>query len=135
MIYVQAYLTTMIVFFAIDYVWLGHIATNFYKDRLGHLMADQVNYPVAAGFYLIYIIGVVIFAVMPALKAEQWSHALAYGALFGFFAYATYDMTNMATLKDWPLSVTFVDVSWGTFLTGSAALAGYFLTRLLQNHF
>lgn len=127
-----AYLCTAGVFLAIDFLWLGFVAKNFYANQLDHLMADQVSFAVAGGFYLVYAIGIVIFAVAPALENGQWTHALLYGALFGFFAYATYDFTNQATLKDWPVIVTIVDVSWGTFITGISATAGFFLTRLIS---
>lgn len=83
----------------------------------------------AIGFYLIFVVGVVIFAVLPALQAGSWKTALLYGALFGFFTYATYDMTNLATLKGWSFPVTVVDIAWGAFLTGISALAGYLATR------
>lgn len=127
--YLVAYLATAIVFFAIDFVWLGTVATKFYRDGIGHLMADDVNFAAAGGFYLIYVSGIVFFAVAPALAGGGWKVALLYGALFGFFCYATYDFTNLATLRDWPLYVSLVDLAWGTFLTGTAAIGGYALTR------
>ncbi|MEL6226319.1 MAG: DUF2177 family protein [Pseudomonadota bacterium] len=130
--YITAYLSTAIVFLAIDAVWLGIVATRFYRDALEHLISPNVNFAAAAGFYLVYCIGIVIFAVIPALKLGDWSHAALYGALFGFFCYATYDMTNLATLRDWPVIIVIVDVAWGTFLTGTAAVAGYFITRALS---
>lgn len=131
MTYLVAYLATAVVFLAIDAVWLGSVATSMYKNALGHLMADKVNFAAAGGFYLIYCIGIVIFAVAPALKSESWSDAALYGALFGFFCYATYDMTNLATLRDWPLKMSLIDMAWGTVLTGTSALAGYSITRAL----
>ncbi|MEO0729066.1 MAG: DUF2177 family protein [Pseudomonadota bacterium] len=131
MTYLIAYVTTAAAFLAVDAIWLGVIATSFYKSELGHLMADDVNFVAAGGFYLIYCIGIVIFAVAPALTAGQWTTAALYGALFGFFCYATYDMTNLATLRDWPLRMSLVDMAWGTVLTGFAATVGYFATRSL----
>lgn len=130
--YITAYLTTAIVFFAIDYVWLSQIATRFYFDRLGHILLDKPNMAAAGGFYVIYVVGLVIFAVAPALKAETVLTALVLGALFGFFTYATYDMTNYATLKGWPFIVVVVDVAWGTVLGATAAMAGYLLTRMIS---
>ncbi|WP_026379156.1 DUF2177 family protein [Afifella pfennigii] len=124
-----AYLMTAIVFFGIDYVWLSQMGGTFYKDRLGELMAERPNFAVAGLFYLVYVGGLVYFAVWPALVSGSWTTALVAGALLGFVAYGTYDMTNLATLKNWPVSVTIVDVVWGTCLTGFSALAGYFLTR------
>ena len=129
MSYVIAYLATAVVFFGIDYVWLTRVAGSFYRDHVGALMADEVNYAVAGAFYAVYVVGIVIFAVNPALKSGSWQDALIYGLLFGFFAYATYDFTNLATLRDWPVIVTIVDVTWGTFITGVSAWAGYLIAR------
>ncbi len=127
--YLAAYVATAVVFLFIDYLWLGHIAKNFYFSRLGDLLADKPNLGVAAVFYAVYVIGVVIFAVGPALQSGTWKTALIYGALFGFFCYATYDMTNLATLKNWPVTVAVVDTIWGTVLTGFSALIGYLIVR------
>lgn len=122
--YLVAYVATAIVFFAIDFVWLSQVATKFYSERLGHLLMDKPNLGAAAAFYLIYIAGIVLFAVTPGLKSNSVLVAGAYGALFGFFAYATYDMTNFATLKNWPIEVVVVDIAWGMVLTGTAAALG-----------
>lgn len=126
-----AFLGSAIVFLALDYLWLGHLAGGFYRERLGNLMADQVNFTVAAAFYTVYVVGIVIFAVAPALRSGQWWDAAVYGLLFGFFAYATYDFTNLATLRDWPLDVTLVDVAWGACLTGVSATCGFLVARAL----
>lgn len=131
--YVLAYLATAIVFFALDYVWLAYVARSFYQKHIGPLLLESPNMAAAAGFYAVYIVGIVIFAVSPALKSASASHALIYGALFGFFAYATYDMTNIATLKGWSWTVVIIDTAWGTFLTGIAALLGYLATSALTN--
>lgn len=131
--YVLAYLTTGVLFFMLDFVWLGSVAKSFYRGQIGELLLPQFNIPVAIGFYLVYIIGIIVFAVAPALAADSWKHALLYGALFGFFAYVTYDMTNLATLKHWTPAVVFVDVLWGTILTASSAVGGYFLTQLFRS--
>lgn len=131
MSYAIAFLGSAIVFLALDYLWLGHLAGGFYRARLGSLMADQVNFAVAAAFYTVYVVGIVIFAVAPALRSGQWWDAAVYGLLFGFFAYATYDFTNLATLRDWPLDVTLVDVAWGACLTGVSATCGFFAARAL----
>lgn len=128
---VIAYVTTALVFLAVDAVWLSQVATRFYTDRIGHLMLDRPNLAAAGVFYAVYVVGVVIFAVSPALKGGGVGTALVYGALFGFFTYATYDMTNYATLRDWPVAVVIVDVAWGSFLTALAAVAGTVLTRLI----
>jgi uncharacterized membrane protein len=131
MTHVVAYLTTAVVFLAVDAVWLGVVARDFYAARLGDLMKSQPDLGIAAGFYAVYVVGVVIFAVAPALAADAWRIALVKGALFGFFAYATYDLTNLATLEGWPVTVSVVDVVWGTGLTAGSALVGYALTKRL----
>ena len=116
------YLLTLAVFFAIDMVWLGVIAVDFYDERIGHLMGP-VNWPAALLFYLVYIGGIVFFAVRPALAGtgSQIKTALLQGAVLGFVAYATYDLTNLATLRDWPLDMVVIDLVWGTVLTGAVA--------------
>ena len=131
MTYLVAYLTTAVVFLAVDAVWLGVVARNFYAERLGGLMKAEPDLAIAAGFYAVYVVGIVIFAVAPALAQDAWRTALIKGALFGFFAYATYDLTNLATLEGWPVSVSVVDVVWGTALTGASALSGFVLTKRL----
>lgn len=127
--YFTSYIATLIVFLAIDYVWLSKIALNFYSQKLGSMLLDKPNLMAAVAFYAVYVLGIIIFAVTPALKAGSAQHALIYGALFGFFAYATYDMTNYATLKNWPLMLSLVDIVWGTILTGTSAFAGFLITR------
>lgn len=118
---IVTYLVTAGIFLSIDAIWLSKVAVNFYKNELGDRMADPVNLGVALAFYLVYAAGVVYFAVKPGLDAGSASLALMNGAILGFLAYATYDLTNYATLKDWPLKMTLVDMAWGTVLTGSVA--------------
>jgi uncharacterized membrane protein len=130
-----AYIATVIVFFAIDFVWLGFVAKDLYQNQIGFLLKDQFNMPVAAGFYFMYVIGIVYFAVNPALQVGDWKLALLNGALFGFFAYATYDLTNLATLKDWPVKVVLVDIAWGAFITGVSATGGCFISQLIFKNF
>lgn len=129
--YVLAYVGSGLVFFALDYLWLRYMGQSFYRERLGDLLAAEFNLTVAGLFYAAYLVGVVIFAIQPAVAAGSWTTALLYGALFGFFAYGTYDMTNLATLRNWPLSVALVDIAWGTVLTGTAAAAGYEISARL----
>ncbi|WP_319383476.1 DUF2177 family protein [Roseibium sp.] len=129
--HIIAYFATALVFLAVDYVWLSQIATRFYFDRIGHLLMDKPNMGAAGAFYIIYVVGIVIFAVAPALKSESLAIAIVYGAMFGFFTYATYDVTNYATLRDWPVIVTVVDVAWGTVLSAFSAGMGYVLTRMV----
>jgi uncharacterized membrane protein len=119
------YAITLLVFFAIDLVWLGVVAKSFYRQHIGHLMSPDVNWGAAALFYLVYIAGIVFFAIKPAFEAGTATRALAYGAAFGFIAYATYDLTNQATMKDWPALVTVVDLAWGTVLTATVAFLSY----------
>ena len=128
--FVYLYLLTIPVFFVIDMVWLGFVARGFYQEQIGHLMGP-INWPAAVTFYLIYIVGIIIFAVAPALDAQSLSKAIMLGALFGFFTYATYDFTNLATLKDWPLTLVLVDVAWGAVLSGSVATVSYLIGRAL----
>jgi uncharacterized membrane protein len=130
--YLVLYVTTAVVLVVVDGVWLGVIANEFFRARLSHLMALEVNLWVAAVFYLIYPIGVLVFASTPARANGSWSTVFLYGALFGFFAYATYDLTNLATLRDWPLSVVVLDVTLGTLVTGVSAAAGVVVERLVS---
>jgi len=107
----KLYLLTIPLFFAIDMLWLGFIAKNFYQTRLQHLLSPEVNWPAAFSFYFIYIAGILFFAVRPGLEAASLGKACLYGALFGFFTYATYDLTNLATLREWPMAVVVVDIA------------------------
>jgi uncharacterized membrane protein len=122
------YLITVPIFFAIDLVWLGLVAKDFYQKHLGTLLSPQVNWTAAILFYLLFIAGIVFFAVKPALEEQSALRALLNGALFGLMAYATYDLTNQATVKDWPVIVTIVDLVWGTLLCGTVAWASYNLS-------
>lgn len=124
-----AYLTVAAVFLAIDFIWLSRIAKQFYFSRLGELLLEKPNLGAAVAFYATYVIGIVIFAVAPALKSGSIMTAAIYGALFGFFTYATYDMTNYATLKNWPVSIVIVDIIWGTILACVSAVIGYLVSR------
>jgi uncharacterized membrane protein len=124
-----AYVATLVVFAAIDFVWLGFIAKDLYRNGIGHLMADAPNWTAAVLFYLIFIGGLVYFAVTPALAADAWQKATIQAALFGFFCYATYDLTNLATLKGWPVSIVIADMIWGAFVSAAGATAGFFITR------
>ncbi len=126
-----AYAATAIVFCGLDFIWLGFVAKGYYQTQIGTLLLEKPNLPVAALFYALYIVGVLIFAVLPALDAGHWGKALLYGALFGFFAYATYDLTNLATLKGWSLRIALLDLAWGTVVTGVSAAAGYVVTRIV----
>ncbi len=129
----KLYLLTVPIFFAIDLLWLGVIARNFYQNNLAHLLSPMVNWPAAICFYMIYITGILIFAVKPGLEAGSFGRAIWLGALFGFFTYATYDLTNLATLRDWPLKVVVVDIVWGTLLCALVASGSYQVGRWLNS--
>lgn len=122
------YVLTTIVFFAIDLLWLGVLGKNIYQKYLGHLLGD-VNWPAAIIFYLLFIIGIFVFAILPGLEKVSLTYAIIYGALFGFFNYMTYEMTNLATLRDWPLPIVFIDILWGMVLTSSVAAVGFLIAR------
>lgn len=111
------YLIVLVVFFAVDLVWLGVIARDLYAKLLGHLMAKSVNWPAAMIFYLIFILGLVIFVIQPTLADGHLIKGLGMAALFGLVTYATYDLTNLATLRDWPILITVIDLAWGTTLS------------------
>jgi uncharacterized membrane protein len=129
--FVPLYLLTLGVFFLIDMVWLGLAAKTFYRRHLGALMAPRVVWPAAILFYLLFIAGLIVFAVRPALAAGSPIRALALGALLGLVSYATYDLTNLATLKGWPVVVTLVDLVWGTALGGAVSWLSALLGRSL----
>jgi len=130
--YLKLYLATLIAFFAIDMVWLGLVARTFYRKYLGFLMAPNPNWLAAILFYLLFVVGVLVLAVLPGLEAGSLKTTLLRGALFGLVAYATYDLTNLATVKDWPLIVTVVDLIWGTVLSTAVSCAGYFAGKWLS---
>jgi len=123
------YGATGAVFWPLDLLWLGIVAKDLYRSRLGDMLLPQPNLAAAAAFYLIYVVGIVVFAGRPALASDSWLTALGLGMLFGFLAYATYDLTNLATLKDWPLALSLVDMAWGAVLTGTAAALGFLIAR------
>lgn len=125
------YAACVVAFFAIDFVWLSTMTSRFYQPRLGHLLAEQPRLGVAAGFYLLYVIGVVALAVIPGLKEGAPLEAIWRGALFGLLAYATYDLTNLATLRGWPVDLTLIDLVWGTVLTGSVSAVGYYAGKII----
>jgi uncharacterized membrane protein len=120
-----AYAAAALTLCLLDGLWLGVVARGLYRSQLGHLMLDSPRWGAAAAFYAFYLVGVVLFGVWPGLRAGSWLQAALWGGLFGFFAYMTYDMTNLATLKGWPSGLAAIDVAWGTVLTALAASAGY----------
>ena len=129
--FLKLYAIALPVFFAIDMIWLGLVAKNFYKEQIGTLMKPDVNWVAALIFYLIFIGGMVLFVIEPAVQKCSWAQALRMGAIFGFVCYATYDLTNLAVAKDWPVLVTIVDLIWGAVLAGSVSLITFFIASKL----
>jgi uncharacterized membrane protein len=125
--FTKLYFIALPVFFVIDIVWLGFVAKRFYRAQIGGLMKSDVNWVAAIIFYLIFIAGLVVFVITPAMEKKSWIHALAFGGLFGLVCYATYDLTNLAVAKDWPLLVTIVDLIWGSVLAASVSTITYFI--------
>jgi uncharacterized membrane protein len=115
------------VFFAIDMLWLGFIAKDFYAKQIGGIMKPDINWTAAIIFYLIFIAGLVVFVITPAVIKNSWTHAVLMGALFGFVCYATYDLTNLAVAKDWPLLVTIIDLIWGAVLAASVSVITFLI--------
>jgi uncharacterized membrane protein len=135
MIYVAAYVAALLAFFLADMVWLGTMVSRLYRPVLGDLLLSGVNMPPAIIFYLLYPVGLVIFAIAPALRSGNAATALFLGALFGFFTYGTYDLTNQATLRNWSTMLTLADMAWGTFLGGITAFwATWIVTKLLPQN-
>lgn len=128
MISVWIYLITFTVFIIIDLVWLGIVADGLYQKYLGHLLKKNVNWPAAIIFYGLFIFGLVVFVIMPAYHHQDLLQAFLRGGLFGLLMYATYDLTNLATLKDWPVPITLIDLTWGTFLGSVTSGIAVFLS-------
>lgn len=129
--FLPAYLTIIVVMFVLDIIWLSMIAQPLYQQGIGHLMADEPNFLFAGMFYLVYAAGLIWFALMPNRHHRGLKNTFATAAAFGFFVYASYDLTNLALLKDWSLSLSVIDVTWGTLLSGvSAAFGKWVFNRL-----
>ena len=125
--FLKLYFLTLPVFFGVDMIWLGVISKNFYSKQIGFLMKSNINWQAAIIFYLLFIAGLVVFVISPALDKKMWLSALLMGAFFGLVTYATYDLTNLATIKNWPLLVTIVDLIWGMVLSASVSVISYFI--------
>ncbi len=123
--FIKIYLIALPIFFAIDFFWLAFVAKNFYAKQIGLLMKANINWPAAIIFYLLFLVGLVLFVISPALEKKFLLMAIIMGGLFGFFTYATYDLTNLATLKNWPLAVSLVDMLWGVILSASVSTITY----------
>ncbi|MBS3765962.1 DUF2177 family protein [Candidatus Bipolaricaulota bacterium] len=122
---IYLYLICLGAFLVVDFTWLGVVARNFYREELGELMADSTNWMAAFSFYLLFVVGIVLFVVNPAIQKESLGWSIGIGFLFGLIAYATYDLTNLATLANWSLKVTLVDLVWGGVLSATVSLVGY----------
>jgi uncharacterized membrane protein len=130
--YLKLYLVTTIAFFAIDMVWLGLVARTFYRKYLGFLMAPSPNWLAAIIFYLLFIVGILVFVVLPGLEDNSFKTTLLRAALFGLITYATYDLTNLATVKDWPVLITVVDMAWGTVLSVAVSSISFWVGKWLS---
>lgn len=129
---ISTYFIALVSFFAIDMVWLGVISKNYFKQKLGFILSPDPNWVAAIIFYLVYIAGIIFFAVNPSIKAADWQVALLNGALLGAMCYATYDLTNMATIAKWPIEIVIIDIIWGMVLTGSVSVITYFVTSKIS---
>ncbi len=132
MYHAVAYFSILLPFGLLDAIWLSLMGPRLYRPTLGDILLPGLNVAPAIAFYLIYPIGILIFALLPALKAGSVSHALIFGALFGALAYATYDLTNHATLRNWTVQLTLMDLAWGPFATAMAAAAAFYLSRTID---
>jgi len=127
--FIKLFIIALPVFFVIDMAWLVLVAKKFYQEQIGFLMKPDINWFAAIFFYVLFIAGLVIFVISPAVEKHSWVHAILFGALFGLISYANYDLTNLATMKDWPLLVTIVDLIWGTVLASSISLITYLIAN------
>ena len=128
---IATYLIAAALFVAIDMAYLGTIGAKLFKETLGDVMAPSINVAPGGAFYLLFPIGILFFAIWPALATDRWTTALLNGALFGFFAYATYDLTNFATIRNWTTTISVVDMIWGTVLTGATSALTFAIQRAI----
>ncbi len=127
--YIKLYFSSLAAFLIIDLIWLGVVARGLYRKYLGYLLSPSPNWTAAIVFYLLFVFGLLVFAIVPGLQAGSLGRALVLGALFGLLTYATYDLTNLATVKDWPIAITIIDLIWGTALATSVTLIGFLAGR------
>ena len=132
MTYVVAYIATAVVFLGLDAIWLSKVALGMYRQELGGVLLDKPNLPIAGAFYLLYVAGIVILAIVPALADGGWLKALLMGAVLGLVAYGTYDITNLSTLKGYTVRIALTDLAWGTALTAVSATIGYLVVKALN---
>ncbi|MEI6890393.1 MAG: DUF2177 family protein [Bacteroidota bacterium] len=129
--YLKLYFATLAVFFAVDMVWLVLIARSFYKKHLGYIMSPTINWIPAIIFYILFVVGLLVFVVIPGVKENSLQSTFLRAVLFGLITYATYDLTNLATINQWPLAVTLVDLVWGMVLSSIVSVAGFYLAKWL----
>ena len=129
---IKTYLIATCVFFGLDMLWLGVIAKNVYREQMGYLLRETINWPAAITFYLLFIGGVLYFSVFPALRQGSLQVALLNGVLFGFFTYMTYELTSLAIIRDWPLPIVFIDTIWGMVLSGTVAVVTYLIVQKIS---
>ena len=125
--YLAVYFSFLVSFVIIDFIWLLGIAKNLYRDEMGALMATEPKLLAGLGFYLLYALGASIFVIIPAISKQSWIYAAQYGVLFGFFCYMTYDLTNLAVIRDFPMRLAFVDIAWGSAVTALSATIAYWV--------
>lgn len=130
--FVKIYFVSVPIFFAIDILWLAVVARSFYVKYLGEMLKSPPNWTAAVIFYLLFLLGLLIFVIAPSLEKNSIAHALIWGAMFGFFTYMTYDLTNLATLKSWPMQIVIVDIIWGTLLSSGVATITFYAVKLLK---
>jgi len=129
---IVSFILTFIVFLIVDMIWLGVIARKIYKKHLGSLLSDKVNWAAAFIFYIIYVIGILIFVVYPAVDQDSVLFAIFMGVLLGILTYSTYDLTNLATLKGWPIKIVFIDIAWGALLSAIVSLCGFYIVKWIH---
>jgi len=128
------YILTLIVFLIVDLLWLGVVARGIYSKYLGDFLSDQVNWTAAIVFYMIFVAGVMLFVVYPSVEKDSFVNVLIMGALFGIVTYATYDLTNLATLKGWPIQIVIIDIIWGAVLSAIVSASGFFILKYLLSN-
>lgn len=130
--YLTVYFSFLITLLVIDLIWLLGVAKNLYRDEMGSLMASEPKLLAGLGFYLLYALGATIFVTIPAISKQSWLYAAQYGALFGFFCYMTYDLTNLAVIRDFPMRLAFIDIAWGASVTACSATIAYWIGNKLS---
>jgi len=130
--FIYTYFLTVPVFFLVDMLWLGVLAKGFYRRQLANFLGEGFNWTAAIIFYLLFIVGIIIFAVWPGVEKNSLIRTIVFAALFGFFTYATYDLSNLATLKGWPITVVIVDIIWGVVISTITAIVGFYIYQALK---